>query len=98
MAGIHVIFLFNVLVADISQWSMLLVAAIMAFLLFTNELCDITAELLSQVCHNVGTVLSLQPITDQLLIHQTANREEGAWLNLTAKNFGVMIDNVRVLR
>ena len=61
------------------------------------ELHDITPKLLSQVCHNVGTELSLEPITDEQLIHQTANREEGAWLDLTAENFGVMIDNVSVL-
>ena len=52
-----------------------------------NELRDITAELLSEVCHNVGTEPSLQPITDEHLIHRTANREDGARLDVAAESF-----------
>ena len=52
-----------------------------------NELCDITAELLSEVCHNVGTEPSLQPITDEHLIHRTANRDDGARLDVAADSF-----------
>ena len=52
-----------------------------------NELRDITAELMSEVCHNVGTKPPLQPITDEHLIHRTANREDGARLDVAAERF-----------
>ena len=52
-----------------------------------NELRDITAELMSEVCHNVGTEPPLQPITDEHLIHRTANREDGARLDVAAERF-----------
>ena len=52
-----------------------------------NELRDITAELLSEVCHNVVTEPPLQPVTDEHLIHRTANREDGARLDVAADSF-----------
>ena len=52
-----------------------------------NQLRDITAELLSEVCHNVGTEPPLQPVTDEHLIHQTANREDGSRLDVAAEIF-----------
>ena len=53
-----------------------------------NEVRDITADLLSEVCHNVGTEPSLQPVTGEQLLHRTANREDGARLDIVAENFG----------
>ena len=55
---------------------------------------DITAELLSEICHNVGTEPSLQPITDEHLIHRTANRDDGARLDVAS---GVMEGNAHFL-
>ena len=53
-----------------------------------NELRDITAELMSEVYHNVGGIEpSLQPVTDEHLVHRTANREDGARLDVAAKSF-----------
>ena len=52
-----------------------------------NELRDITADLLSEVCHGVGTEPCLQPVTDEQLMHRTANREDGARLDIVAENF-----------
>ena len=52
-----------------------------------NELHDITAELMTEVCHNVGTEPTLQPITDERLVHRTANREDGARLDVVVDNF-----------
>ena len=52
-----------------------------------NELRDITAGLLSEVCHNVGTEPSLQPVTEEQLTHRTANREDGARLDIAAESF-----------
>lgn len=52
-----------------------------------NEIRDITADLLSEVCHNVGIEPSLQPLSGELLHHTTANRKEGARLDVVADNF-----------
>ena len=52
-----------------------------------NELRDITAELMSKVCRNVSTEPSLQPITDEHLIHRTANKEDSALLDVAVDNF-----------
>ena len=38
-----------------------------------NEIRNITAELMSEVCHTVGTEPSLQPVTGEHFKHRTAN-------------------------
>ena len=49
---------------------------------------DIIAELMSEICHNVGTEPTLQPIiTDERLVHHTANREDGARLEVATDSF-----------
>ena len=52
-----------------------------------NEICNITADLLSEVCHSVGTEPNLQPVTEEQLTHRTANREDGARLDIVAESF-----------
>ncbi len=52
-----------------------------------NELRDITAGFLTEVCHNVGTEPPLQPLTGEQLTLRTANREDGARLDIAADNF-----------
>ena len=52
-----------------------------------NEIRDITAEVLTEVCHGVGKEPHLQPVTEELLSHQTANREDGARLDIVAEDF-----------
>ena len=52
-----------------------------------NELRDIIAELMSQVCHNVGIEPSLQPVTDEHLVHRTANRDDSVRLDVAAESF-----------
>ena len=52
-----------------------------------NEIRDITADLLTEVCHGVGTEPHLQPITEEQLSYRSANREEGARLDIVAENF-----------
>ena len=52
-----------------------------------NEIRDITADLLSEVCHSVGTEPCLQEITEEQLTHTTANREDGARLDIVAESF-----------
>ena len=52
-----------------------------------NEIRDITADLLSEVCHNVGIEPSLQSISGEHLFYRTANREDGARLDVVAESF-----------
>lgn len=52
-----------------------------------NELRDITAKLMTQVCHNVGTEPALQPLSGEILRMKSSNREDGARLDVVADNF-----------
>ncbi len=47
----------------------------------------ITAGFLIEVCHNVGTEPPLQPLSGEQLRLRTANREDGARLDIAADNF-----------
>ena len=49
-----------------------------------NEIRDITASLLSEVCSNVEIEPHLQPLTGEQLTLQTANREPNARLDIAA--------------
>ena len=52
-----------------------------------NEIWNYTADLLSGVCHSVGTQPSLQYVTWEQFEHETANQENGAQLNIVAHSF-----------
>ena len=52
-----------------------------------NEIRNITADLLSGVCHSIGTEPNLQPVTEEQFEHRTANREDGARLDIVAQSF-----------
>ena len=52
-----------------------------------NEIRDITAEFLTEVCHGVGTEPSLQPVTGETLAQRSANSEDGARVDVVAENF-----------
>ena len=52
-----------------------------------NELRDITAGFLTEMCHNVGTEPPLQPLSGEQLTLRSANREDGARLDIAADNF-----------
>ena len=52
-----------------------------------NEIRNITADLLSGVCHCVGIEPSLQPATGEQFLHKTTNREDGARLDIVAQSF-----------
>ena len=45
-----------------------------------NEIRDLTAELMSEVCYGVGIEPGLQPITEEHLSLGSANKVGGAWL------------------
>ena len=55
-----------------------------------NYETSITAELISEVCHimySLGIEPHLQPVSDERLLHHTANREDGAWPDIAADSF-----------
>ena len=52
-----------------------------------NEIRDLTASLLSEVCHGVWIEPDLQPLTGETLSHQTANRQDNAQLDIQAQGF-----------
>ena len=52
-----------------------------------NELRDITASLLTEVCHNVATEALMQPLTGETLTLRSANTENGARLDIRAGGF-----------
>jgi len=52
-----------------------------------NEVRDLTATLMSEVCHDVSIEPALQPITGETLSGASANIEEGARLDVAALGF-----------
>ena len=52
-----------------------------------DELRDMTAGFLNEVCHNVGIEPRLQPLTGEHLTLRSANREGGARLDIAADKF-----------
>ena len=52
-----------------------------------NELRDFTAEILSEVCADVCTEPSLQPLSGETMTNATANVEDGARLDISATGF-----------
>ena len=52
-----------------------------------NEIRDITASLLTEVCHSVATEPPLQSLSGELLNPRSANRENGARLDIRARGF-----------
>ena len=52
-----------------------------------NEIRDLTANLLTEVCHDVCVEPTLQPITGETFSYATANSEDGARLDVAASGF-----------
>ena len=55
--------------------------------LYHNEIRDITAQLMSEVCPNVATEPTLQPVTREHFSYRSANIETGACLDVRAQGF-----------
>ena len=53
-----------------------------------NEVRDITANILNEVCRNVQNEPVLQPLTGEILVN-AANRSDEARLDITARNFWI---------
>ncbi|MDA8002156.1 MAG: reverse transcriptase domain-containing protein, partial [Alphaproteobacteria bacterium] len=52
-----------------------------------NEVRDMTASLLTEVCHGVSTEPHLQPMTGEAMTHRSANVEDGARLDVAVQGF-----------
>ena len=52
-----------------------------------NEVRDLTANLLSEVCNNVVIEPHLQPLSGETLQYKTANRDDNARLDIAANGF-----------
>ena len=52
-----------------------------------NELRDVTASLLSEICHNVATEPRLQPLSGESLTHRSAITSDDARLDIRARGF-----------
>ena len=52
-----------------------------------NEVRDLTANLMTEVCHDVCVEPTLQPITGEVLSNATAISDDGARLDITANGF-----------
>ena len=52
-----------------------------------NEIQDLTASLLSEVCHNVAIEPHLQPLNGEGFHHKSANSDENSRLNIRARGF-----------
>ena len=52
-----------------------------------NEIRDMTASLLTEVCHNVATEPPLQPLTGEFLSLRSANSSDAARLDIRARGF-----------
>ena len=52
-----------------------------------NELRDLTANLMSEVCHDVTTEPELQPLTGETLVYRSAITTDGARLDVRAQGF-----------
>ena len=52
-----------------------------------NEIRDLTAVLLTEVCNDVSIEPGLQPVPNDTLIGATANHQHGARLDIAANSF-----------
>ena len=52
-----------------------------------NEIRNLTATLLTEVCHNVSIEPGLQPVPNETLTGASANRQDGARLDIAANGF-----------
>ena len=53
----------------------------------TAEIRDITATMLTEICHNVSTEPPLQPLTSESFADRSANRDPNARLDIRARGF-----------
>ena len=52
-----------------------------------NEVRDITASLLTEVCHGVATEPHLQPLSGETMLHRSAITDDGTRLDVAMYGF-----------
>ena len=52
-----------------------------------NELRDLTAQMLKEVCHNVTVEPALQPVSGEVFQSRGSSTGEGTRLDIAADNF-----------
>ena len=52
-----------------------------------NEIRDLTASLLTEVCHDIRVEPDLQPVTTEMLTSSTSNTNDGARLDIAVNGF-----------
>ena len=52
-----------------------------------NDIRDFTASLLTEVCHNVATEPTLQPLNGETFSYRTANTDAEARADIRARGF-----------
>ena len=62
-----------------------------------NEIRDVTADLLTEVCNDVCIEPDLQPLTGEALTGSSSNTQDGARLDIAANGFGVVVLNAPTL-
>ena len=62
-----------------------------------NEIRDLTAKLMTEVCRDVCVEPHLQPLTGENLSYATANREDSARLDIKARGFWGLRNSVPIL-
>ena len=55
-----------------------------------NKVHDLTATLLTDVCHDVKVEPDLQPLKNEAFHHKTANIQDGARLDISVNDFWVV--------
>ena len=87
MVGLHLIFQQSVFVVPHLLLSMLLLVLLVVIHLSTTMRLGVTAQKMSEVCLNVSTEPTLQPVTNEHFFHHSANTESGACLDVRAQAF-----------
>jgi len=70
---------------------------IMPYLIRHNGVKDLTAELLSEFCHNVEVKPHLQPLNGENFQYKTANTQDGARLDISMKAFVSLLVKAKLL-
>ena len=82
MAGYLLIYLLTVLVELVFQLTIPFHVQKVAF-----PLSEVTAELLSEVCHSVEVEPHLQPLNGEIFQYKMANTQDGAQLDISMNGF-----------
>ena len=87
MVGLHLIYLPTVFAASLSVTHALSCPHCASPIIRHNDIRELTAKLLSEVCHDVQTGPHLQPLTGEILCYKSAVHEDDARVDIRAASF-----------